>query len=183
MIKFLGTAPGNKGKVLLNFVCGDRVLQQMSFALTHQAKLTSILKGGPIDHASKAELVTKSLKTAERALKTSLQELAKIDAERYKTLEEKPDVFVLHKTHAGFDYINTLSKVMTEGQSAFMTVGDERDKSCMFQFIVHSPKLESLQDEILALIGGKGSAKNGRMQGKCSNCTKQRKQVVALLSA
>lgn len=172
MIKLLGFERGKKGKTCITFVCGDRVINQLQLAIEHQAALTAIFKGGRVDHASNAQNYINKMKLAERGLKTSLMDLAKLEIEAFKNLEKTPEVFELHRRDASFDYLNMFSKNLPAGQAAFMTVGDDKDKSCQFQFIVHSDKIEEIQDKILELIGGKGSAKNGRLQGKCANCVK-----------
>ena len=181
MIKFLGTERGKKGKTLINFVCGNRVLNHLQVAIEHQNKLTSVLKGGRVDHYDNVVKCMNKLKLAERGLKSSLFDLAKLEIEEFKNLKEKPKVFDLHRRDASFEYLNAISKNLPKEQAAFMTVGDEKDKSGNFQFICHSQKIEEIQNEILSLIGGKGSGKNGRLQGKCANCVKVRKKVIELL--
>ena len=88
VIKLLSVEKGKKGKTLVNFVCGNRVLDQLQLAVEHQAKLTSILKGGRVDHANNAQNAINKMKLAERGLKTTLFDLAKLEINEYKSLEK-----------------------------------------------------------------------------------------------
>merc|ERR1711879_46890 len=168
------------GKTLINFICGDRVVKHLDFALDHQAKLTSVLKGGPSQHFTNASATLNKMKLAERGLKSTLLDLAKIELEAYKQLVDKPKCYDVHKRDGSFEYLNFLSKGMEKDQAAILTVGDEKDKNASFQFIIHSQKLDENQEKILELLDGKGSGKNGRLQGKCASL-KKRKAIKELL--
>lgn len=178
VIKLLGTEKGKKGKTLLNFICGNRVFSWMNFALQHQAQLSSILKGGPITHVDKTNIIMKNMKTAERGLRTCLRDLAVIEAEKLKNDE----CIDLHRKDGSFEYINIISQGLNSTSSAILTVGDEKAKPANLQFIIQSSKLESLeiQTKILSLLDGKGSCKNNRLQGKCTSL-KNRKSILQIL--
>merc|ERR1712038_713495 len=179
VIKLLGLDKGKKGKVLLNFICGNRVLKWMNFAFNHQTSLTSVLKGGPKEHAEKASIVVQNMKNAERGLRTALRDLAVIEAETFK---HSTDPIDLHRKDGSYEYINIISQSFNENTLAILTTGDEKAKNPSIMFILHSKHLESVavQQQLNELLNGKGSCKNFRMQGKCTSL-KKRKQVLEIL--
>jgi len=180
--KIINFEKGKKGKVLVNFVFGKRVLKLLDFAISHQAELTKSLKCGAKDQVTKATTLVSKMTTAERGLKNTLMDLAKIEAQKFneESIESGAKVFDRHNKDATMDYLIVLGNQLNKNSTAFITIGDEKIKNNTFGFVCMSEKLDEISGEILKIIEGKGNAKNGKMQGKCNNL-KRRKEVIKLL--
>jgi len=185
--KLLSVEKGKKGKCLVNFAFGGRVLKLLDFAHNHQAGLTKVLKCGPQDQIQKATTLVSKMTLAERGLKNSLMDLAKLEAQKFNESNAaagnspgKKLVLDRHNKDGSMDFLIVMGNQLEKGSSAFITIGDEKVKGNTFGFVCLSPHVEEISAEVLKVIEGKGNAKNGKMQGKCMNL-KKRKEVIKLL--
>merc|ERR1712168_180008 len=179
MIKLINVEKGKKGKTLVNFACGNRVLKLLDKSYKHQTELISVLKCGVGEHFNKTKTMVNQIKTAERGLKSCLGDLAKLESKEFAGLDE-PKIFNHHRKEGTADYLNALLRELPKNTTALITYGDEKAKPQVFGFVILSSKLEENSGEILKLLEGKGVAKNGKMQGKC-NSLKKRKQILELI--
>lgn len=161
-----------KGKVLVHFLVGNRVVQRLQRCLEREQKLTSILNGGPESHFDLTKKLQNTVKTNQKLLKNLARELAAFEIEKFKSSPEKR-FYIIHR-HDGIDQ-DFMSFFMKGVSSAvdtliFITLGD--DKGASFNLQGPAGVVEKLGPQICSLLDGKGNGKGGRFQGKFSNFKK-----------
>ena len=113
---------GQKGKVLLYFLVGGRVLDYLAHTVTREKAITATLRNGPEDHLDLIQKMQKSLKTYQKTTQNLLKEVAINEANRLKTLQQKPKYFVCHKREGDSDFINTFIQELADNVSGHWTV-------------------------------------------------------------
>nr|CAI5828537.1 unnamed protein product [Callosobruchus analis] len=128
VIKLLYTEKSKrKGKTLLYFLVGDRVLKRLTTSLKNEQQLTALLKCNPSDHADLVEKLQKNMKTLNKNLQSVLKDLASYEADKVKRLVPQPKYYFLHKKEADPDFMNTFIRQLEKTNVfLFLSVGDEK---------------------------------------------------------
>ncbi|KAJ8715901.1 hypothetical protein PYW08_013186 [Mythimna loreyi] len=171
MIKLLGVEPGKKGKTILKFLVGDRVIKVFQQMLDREKGLTVLLKNEPSRHDELIQKLQKNLKVANKNLQNVLQELAQCEVEKIKNTNPKPKYVIMFKKEATPEFNRAIIKGL-EGENMFMFLASEEpDKPKEGQIIIQGPEehCNALGDKITELLKGKGAFKNGKFQGKAGD--------------
>ena len=105
-VKLMPSMREVKGKFLLDFLIGGRVLSSLAGCLEREAKMTSVVNGGPDDHADLASKALKTAKTASKSVQSLLKELAAMHAEDINT--KRPKFVIKVRKESDADYANVL---------------------------------------------------------------------------
>ncbi|XP_063704698.1 alanyl-tRNA editing protein Aarsd1 [Culicoides brevitarsis] len=160
-----------KGKLMLHFLVGNRVLAKLGEAFERECQLNTILNGAPDRHLELATKLQASQKSSTKLLKSLAKELALYEAMLMKQNPEKRYYFV-HR-HDGIDqeFQNNFLRQVAESCKEtvlFITLGDDSNKG---SFLLQGPPevLKDLYDEICKKLDAKGNGKGNRFQGKVNN--------------
>lgn len=174
-----------KGKSLLYFLVGSRVLRYLQQTVDRERALTVILRNGPEDHLDLVEKMQKSLKTTTKTNSNLLKEIALTEANQKKALDPKPDFVYIYRREGDSDYISTLTKEL-EGFLLVVLVGEE--KGAAGQLVVTGPgdMPTLIGKKLLELLDGKGGGKGSRFNAKINsfkNLDKIYQTIEALVNA
>lgn len=133
--------------------------------------------GGPSFHIDLAKKLQANQKSSRSAFVKCLKEIAVHEANKLKSLVEKPRWYSLHRNDGiEPDFINTFLKhAPTTSDSddsdlalLFLTVGDDTNKG---QLVLQgrSEVISDLGPKICEILDGKGNGKGQRFQGKVNN--------------
>ena len=106
-----------KGKTLLYFIVGERVINYLSNCYSNERALTSALKNGPEDHLDLVDKMTKNLKIYQKSTQNLLKELASAKVEELK--RTRPKYFSIHRMETENDYANVLINEMSNEVTTF----------------------------------------------------------------
>ncbi|ELT94039.1 hypothetical protein CAPTEDRAFT_173422 [Capitella teleta] len=155
-----------KGKVILTFIAGERVMTYVARSYDRDRQLTALLKGGPEQHLELVEKLQKSFKTASKSATSLLREAAILEGRVYQLSPHPDPFFSIHKKEGDNEFMNSLAReVLPSATLAFITVGDDTG---LFMLSGEQALVASLGPQVAALLGGKGAGKNGRFQGKAT---------------
>jgi len=162
-------AENQKGKTLLYFLVGSRVLNYLTTALEREKKMTQILRNGPEDHLDLVEKMQKSLKIYQKTTQNLLKELAAGEAKKLKVLQPKPAYFVCHKREGDADYINTFIAELDDNDILLvLSVGDEKATSGQLALAGNPEVVGAVGKKLCVLLEGKGGGKGTRFNAKFS---------------
>lgn len=165
-IKLLGVEKGKKGRSLLHFLAGDRVLKRMNIMLQREQTLSSLLNNSADVHVELVEKLQKALKLANKNLQLVLKDIAVLEAATLKHTIPKPTYFSLHRNEGDSDFVNVfIREVDDEDILLFLTTGDEKGAG---QMVLHGkPELVSkLGPLVCQELDGKGAGKGKKFQAK-----------------
>jgi len=164
-IKLLYTE-NKKGKTLLYFLVGSRVLKYLANTLHRERSLTETLRNGPESHIDLVEKMQKTLKISTKTNSNLLKEIALSEAKEKKNLETKPSYIYFYRREGDNDYISTLTKelsdyllivIVGEGNSGQLVVTGQGD------VVVNIGK------KLAELLDGKGGGKGSRFNAKINS--------------
>nr|CAI5828539.1 unnamed protein product [Callosobruchus analis] len=176
VIKLLYTEKSKrKGKTLLYFLVGDRVLKRLTTSLKNEQQLTALLKCNPSDHADLVEKLQKNMKTLNKNLQSVLKDLASYEADKVKRLVPQPKYYFLHKKEADPDFMNTFIRQLEKTNVfLFLSVGDEKTTG---NIVLFGPEqaVGDLGNKISEVLEGKGSGKGNKYQAKVNKMANRKK--------
>ncbi|KAJ6637663.1 Alanyl-tRNA editing protein Aarsd1 [Pseudolycoriella hygida] len=163
-----------KGKVLLHFVVGNRVLKKLAESFNREQELNLLLKCGPPTHIEIVQKMKDNLKSNQRAFAKVMKELAIHEADRLKQLPEPPKYFCLHRTDGiDSDFFSVFIRQLANKEMfLFLTSGDESSTKGQMLCQGKVDDVEKLGRILCDLLDGKGNGKNGRFQGKVNDLKK-----------
>lgn len=169
-VKLLYTE-GRKGKCLLYFLVGSRVLKYLSQTVERERALTVILRNGPEDHLDLVEKMQKNLKLVTKTNSNLLKELAVSEAKEKRELQPKPDYLYFYRRDGDSDYISTLMKEL-DGFLLVILTGEE--KGGAGQLVVAGPGdlPVAIGKKLCELLDGKGGGKGSRFNAKINSYKK-----------
>uniref|UniRef100_A0A336MK15 CSON002706 protein n=1 Tax=Culicoides sonorensis TaxID=179676 RepID=A0A336MK15_CULSO len=159
-----------KGKLMLNFLVGNRVLTKLGECFERECQLNTILNGAPDRHLELATKLQANQKSSLKLLKTLAKELAQFEVQKFTQSDEKRFYFV-HR-HDGIDpeFQNNFLRHISDNKETlfFITIGDDSNKG---SFLLQGPPeiINELKDQICTKLDAKGNGKGNRFQGKVNN--------------
>ncbi|KAJ8713705.1 hypothetical protein PYW07_014075 [Mythimna separata] len=171
MIKLLGTEPGKKGKTILKFLVGNRVIKVFQKMLDREKVLTGLLKNEPSRHDELIQKLQKNLKVANKNLQNVLLELAQYEVEKIKKADPKPKYVIMFKKEATPEFNRAIIKGLECENLFIFLASEDPDKPREGQIIIQGPveHCNALGDKITELLKGKGKFNNGKFQGKAGD--------------
>jgi len=168
-IKLLHTEV-KKGKCLLYFLVGSRVLNYLSQTVDRERALTGVLRNGPEDHLDLVEKMQKSLKIVNKTNSNLLKEIAQTEAETRKKIQPKPSYLYFYRREGDPDYISTLLKELQD----YLVIVITGEKGTPGQLVVSGPGdlPATLGKKLCELLEGKGGGKGSRFNAKLSSYAK-----------
>jgi alanyl-tRNA synthetase len=97
VVKLLSVEKGKKGKTLLYFLVGDRVVRYLQRCYEREQKLTQVLNGGAEDHVDLAAKCVQNLRVTSKALQSVMREIASREAGEVNQAEPQPKFFLKHR--------------------------------------------------------------------------------------
>ncbi|XP_035900297.1 alanyl-tRNA editing protein Aarsd1-A [Anopheles stephensi] len=160
-----------KGKCLVHFLVGGRVLRKLSECYDREVQLNTLLNGGPASHIELAKKLQSSVRTTQRIAKKLTTELATAEAEKLNALRDSgsPRYVLLHRSDGqDSDFINTFLRVVKLPDCFFFLTNADTDGSGRGQLVLQgSPDdVTKLGPEICTLLEGKGNGKGTRYNAK-----------------
>eukprot|EP00095_Tigriopus_kingsejongensis_P000793 maker-scaffold67_size430214-snap-gene-3.31 protein:Tk00793 transcript:maker-scaffold67_size430214-snap-gene-3.31-mRNA-1 annotation:"hypothetical protein DAPPUDRAFT_312382" len=167
-VKILSVEKGKKGKCLLNFLVGNRVLRYLACTFKREQALTHHLKGGPDDHVDLVMKYVRNLKTAQKSLQNAFKELAIRDANLMKA--ENRGFALMHRKDADADYMNCLIHEISE-QNTFLCVviGDDGQGPCQMAIVGPEPIVQELGPRLIKILDAKGGGQGSRISAKVTS--------------
>lgn len=168
-IKLMGVEKGKKGRCLLHFLVGDRVLKRMNTMLQREQALSTLLNNSADVHVELVDKLQKSLKVANKNLQSALKDIALLEAAVVRHTVPKPAYFSLHRSEGDSDFTSAfIREINDEDILLFLTTGDEKGAG---QMVLHGkPELVSqLGPLICQELDGKGAGKGTKFQAKVKN--------------
>jgi len=156
-----------KGKTLLYFLVGSRVLAYLTQTFDRERALTVVLRNGPEDHLDLVEKMQKNLKLVTKTNSNLLKEVAVAEAEKLRKIEPKPEFAYFYRKDGDSDYISTLIKEL-EGYLIIVITGE---KGAPGQLVVTGPGQlpATLGKKLCEILEGKGGGKGSRFNAKITN--------------
>ncbi|KAH7642755.1 alanyl-tRNA editing protein Aarsd1-A [Dermatophagoides farinae] len=114
MIKLLGTQKGKKGKTLLFFLSGNRVLKHMNNILVREKLLSTSLKCTAEEFVPIVDKLQKNVRRLQKNCTSAMRDLARCEGEKYLNLLDKPRLYSIHRKECEYDFVT----------SFFNTIGD-----------------------------------------------------------
>lgn len=181
IIKLLSTEKGKrKNSINLNFVCGGRVLDYLGRTYEVEKSLTALLKGPLEQHYELAEKAVKGNKNSQKTIQTLLRDIATLEAEKFKSQQSRPPLFIYHRKEGDLDFLNALLKeINDEDLLCLLTSGEDKGPG----FVMMSGPEATVKDlgpKVMEILEGKGGYSKGRFQGKANklqNRTKAAKLI------
>ncbi|XP_053658127.1 alanyl-tRNA editing protein Aarsd1-A [Anopheles marshallii] len=160
-----------KGKCLVYFLVGGRVLRKLSECYEREVQLNSLLNGGPASHIELAKKLQTSVRTTQRVAKKLTTELATAEAEKLNALRDNgpPTYVLLHRSDGQeSDFINTFLRVVKLPDCFFFLTNADTDGSGKGQLVLQGKPddVAKLGPEICTLLEGKGNGKGTRFNAK-----------------
>ena len=179
MIKFTGVEKTKKG-CLVYFRAGNRVLANISTALSREAALSKELCCGGEQHVNRVVKLKQDAKEYARKVKALEDEVALMLVQTLKLQEAQTDdagakVCLMHRTDDTLKFLGRLAsefyKLSTPDGSntcLLLSCGDEHGAG---NFLLAGPveKVKMLGPKVAAVLGGRGGGRNGRFQGRVKN--------------
>jgi len=164
-IKLLYTE-NKKGKTLLYFLVGSRVLKYLANTLHRERSLTETLRNGPESHIDLVEKMQKTLKISTKTNSNLLKEIALSEAKEKKNLETKPSYIYFYRREGDNDYISTLTKELSD-YLLIVIVGEGNSG----QLVVtgQGEVVVNIGKKLAELLDGKGGGKGSRFNAKINS--------------
>ncbi|CAD7090231.1 unnamed protein product [Hermetia illucens] len=165
-------AEKTKGKVLVHFLVGNRVIKKLGECYGREMQMNNILRGGPSSHIDLIEKLQSNQKSKQKAFLQLLKDFAVAEASKLRSLESKPKFFSLHRRDGiEPDFISTFLRNAPDDIFYFMTVGDTTGKGHM---VLKGDEeiIKKISAEFLELLDGKGNGKGKSFQAKVNNLAK-----------
>jgi len=170
---------GIRGGTRLYFIAGDRIGTWLGACLNRQTSISRLLSTGPSAHVSAIEKLLADSKSANKAHRTTLAELATcLGAELARS--EAP-VLTLHRDTADLGFLNqvaTSARALCPDKPLLLTSGNA---SGVFLAVAEPEVLTPIRDALLAVFDGRGGGPPGRLQGRGARIDR-RSSAVELLS-
>uniref|UniRef100_A0A182NKU8 Threonyl/alanyl tRNA synthetase SAD domain-containing protein n=1 Tax=Anopheles dirus TaxID=7168 RepID=A0A182NKU8_9DIPT len=168
-IKLLGVEKA-KGKCLIHFVVGGRVLRKLSECYDREIQLNVLLNGGPASHIDLAKKLQSTVRATQRIAKKLSTELATVEAEKLNGLRDAAPRYVfLHRSDGSdSDFISTFLRMVKLPDCFFFLTNADTDGSGKGQLVLQgkADDVAKLGPEICALLDGKGNGKGTRFNAK-----------------
>jgi len=165
-------AEKKKGKVLLHFVVGNRVLAKLGETFQREQKLVQIIRTCPSDLVVSAEKLNDALKSAKKSAQTLGKDLAVLEAKNFKNKDDNGDLWHYHRDNVELDFGMAFLRELgdTRESMVLVTIKTEGSSGC---FILRSPTgvtdlLAGLGAELCQILEGKGTVRGNVYQAKVS---------------
>eukprot|EP00088_Acartia_fossae_P021768 TRINITY_DN2310_c0_g1_i4.p1 TRINITY_DN2310_c0_g1~~TRINITY_DN2310_c0_g1_i4.p1 ORF type:complete len:420 (-),score=85.59 TRINITY_DN2310_c0_g1_i4:487-1716(-) len=155
-----------KGKQLLYFLVGSRVLKYLSQTVTRERLLTDTLRNGPDAHVDLVDKMQKTLKVSTKTNSNLLKEIALSEAKEKKLLEPKPSYAYFYRREGDNDYISVLTKELTD-YLLIVIVGEGTSGQLVISG--QGEVVVNLGKKLCELLEGKGGGKGSRFNAKISS--------------
>ncbi|XP_049301541.1 alanyl-tRNA editing protein Aarsd1-A [Anopheles funestus] len=160
-----------KGKCLVHFLVGGRVLRKLTECYDREVQLNTLLNGGPSSHIELAKKLQTTVRITQRTAKKLTTELATAEAEKLNALRANgPPMYVLLHRNDGqeSDFINTFLRVVKLPDCFFFLTNADTDGSGKGQLVLQGKPedVAKLGPEICSLLEGKGNGKGTRFNAK-----------------
>uniref|UniRef100_A0A182R809 Alanyl-transfer RNA synthetases family profile domain-containing protein n=1 Tax=Anopheles funestus TaxID=62324 RepID=A0A182R809_ANOFN len=160
-----------KGKCLVHFLVGGRVLRKLTECYDREVQLNTLLNGGPSSHIELAKKLQTTVRITQRTAKKLTTELATAEAEKLNALRANgPPMYVLLHRNDGqeSDFINTFLRVVKLPDCFFFLTNADTDGSGKGQLVLQGrpEDVAKLGPEICSLLEGKGNGKGTRFNAK-----------------
>ncbi|KAL7011821.1 hypothetical protein ACKWTF_014474 [Chironomus riparius] len=175
VIKLMSIEKG-KGKVLVHFLAGNRVIKKLDDAYHREMDLNVLLNGGPDYHNDLIKKLQTTAKYSQKTIQKLSRELAAILAQQVNDQPNPKPYYFLHRSDGvEIDFANTfLRNAKPKSQIFFfITITDGIDSKSGSLVLQGSPEdVDALGGEITKILDGKGNGKNGRFNAKVTKLNK-----------
>uniref|UniRef100_A0A182PS50 Alanyl-transfer RNA synthetases family profile domain-containing protein n=1 Tax=Anopheles epiroticus TaxID=199890 RepID=A0A182PS50_9DIPT len=161
-----------KGKCLVHFLVGGRVLRKLTECYDRELQLNILLNGGPSSHIELTKKLQNTVRTTQRIAKKLTTELATAEAEKLNQLKDSnsvPKYISLHRSDGQeSDFINSFLRLAKLPDCFFFLTNADTDGSGKGQLVLQGrpDDVAKLGPEICALLEGKGNGKGTRYNAK-----------------
>jgi misacylated tRNA(Ala) deacylase len=174
VVKFT-TAEPRKGKTVLHFATGGRVLKALAAATLRDRGLNKVLSCGPDEFVAKVEKLTADGSASQRVLRKMGEELATLLGESLAAAAID-GVATMHREDASsMPFLQLVAATVLCAAPpliVLLTSGSCTKKGGTASFLLVSDgRADGLNKEVAAALGGRGGGKNGSMQGKTTALT------------
>jgi len=155
-----------KGKALLYFLVGARVMKYLAQAVDRERSLTDTLRNGPDSHVDLVEKMQKSLKISTKTNSNLLKEIGASEAKEKLAMQPKPAYLYFYRREGDNDYISVLLKELSDFL-VVVIVGE----GCSGQLVVsgQGDVVVNLGKKLVELLDGKGGGKGSRFNAKLNS--------------
>ncbi|XP_037029165.1 alanyl-tRNA editing protein Aarsd1 [Bradysia coprophila] len=163
-----------KGRVLVHFVVGNRVLKKLAECFNRELETNVLLKCGPPTHLEMIQKIKENLRTTQRTFGKVMKELAVHEADKVKQLPDPPKYYCLHRSDGiESDFFSVFTRHLNnKDMFLLLTSGDESSTKGQMLCQGKVDDVDKLGRALCELLDGKGNGKNGRFQGKVNNLKK-----------
>uniref|UniRef100_A0A8W7PBM8 Threonyl/alanyl tRNA synthetase SAD domain-containing protein n=1 Tax=Anopheles coluzzii TaxID=1518534 RepID=A0A8W7PBM8_ANOCL len=161
-----------KGKCLVHFLVGGRVLRKLSECYDREVQLNTLLNGGPSSHIDLAKKLQSTVRATQRIAKKLTTELATAEAEKLNQQRDSgsaPKYVSLHRGDGqDSDFINTFLRMVKLPDCFIFLTNADTDGSGKGQLVLQGrpDDVAKLGPEICTLLEGKGNGKGTRYNAK-----------------
>ncbi|XP_019876140.2 alanyl-tRNA editing protein Aarsd1 [Aethina tumida] len=174
VIKLLHTEK-KKGRIILYFLVGNRVLNRLAASLDREQQITALLKGGPNEHVGLIDKLQKNVKTQSKNLQSVLKDMATFMANQLNETLPIPEYFIYHRSGAEPDFMNHFIRELDRTDIfLFLSVGDDKKDGNILLYGIEED-VQALGDKLSDILGGKGARKGNRYQAKVTKMANRSK--------
>ncbi|RXG67624.1 Alanyl-tRNA editing protein Aarsd1-A [Armadillidium vulgare] len=158
-IKILYCEKGKKGKTILYFVAGKRVLNYLKDCVGREKELNLLLHSNPSDHIRLVEKTKKELKQYMKSLNEALRDLATAEAFRFNQQSPKSKIYFHHRRDGDLEYLGALvSAIDDENVLKILTAGEDSGPGVL---IIHGKPedVSKVSKKVCEILEGKGGGK------------------------
>lgn len=166
-----------KGRVLVNFLVGQRVVKRLSEGFERERELIKLLNAPPKDHVKFIENLQSKSKNSAKTINKISKELALLDTQHLSDLENI-NFYTIFRNE-GLDptiFLNTLQKNFDpNNRDMFLIVAvSDSYESSKGSLLVQgtAEDMKNLKDQICEILDGKPNEKNGKIVTKVCNLDK-----------
>lgn len=165
-----------KGKTLLHFLVGNRVISKLENCFKRELQFNVLLNNGPEDHIELVKKLQATIKNSQKTVQRMSKELATNIATKLNETDPTPKYYSMHRTDGvDMDFVNSFFRASKPKNPIFffITISDAIDSKSGTLILQGNPEdVDALASDIIANLEGKGNCKNGRFQGKAMNFKK-----------
>ncbi|KAG5668667.1 hypothetical protein PVAND_016599 [Polypedilum vanderplanki] len=173
VVKLMGTEK-TKGKIMVHFLVGNRVIKKLEETYQREQELTLLLNGGPETHKDLIKKLQSTVKSSQKTIQKLTKELATNLATKLNEDPNPPQYFFHHRNDGSdMEFATIFFKAVKPKIFYFMTIADGIDSKNGSAILHGDPTdIDAVKDEIAKILDGKGNGKNGKYQAKVTKLNK-----------
>jgi len=162
-----------KGKCLLHFLAGNRVITKFEVLFQREQRLVEILKSSPNELPEAAEKLNISLKNCRKSTQLLSRDLAASVAKEFvnsTSTENSGKLWMYHRDNAELDFGTSLLRELGPAKDSkiiLITIKTDGNAGCFLltgaESVIQKDALVQAGEQLCSILDGKGSLQRGNL--------------------